>query len=370
MNRSAFVCTSIATLGIVVAALVTAGPLDPPAGPVTPTYKTLTEVEPRIAINAVNTPGDATSIYRITQPGSYYLAGNIPAGAAGRLIIAVAASNVTIDLCGFEIEGQIPTGGRSPFGIALDNASSPNNVTIRNGTVRGCGTGIYLAFGQGSGDTYVVEGVKLLGNESGLYVAFGSVVRGCHIAYNEQGGIFIGSGLVESCVVYFNGGTGIDAGGSSVIRHCAVSGNGGRGISAALAVVSGCSTSGNAGGGILAYQSTLEGCTTTDGVELVDDCVARGNRCSRPNNTAMLVSGSDNRVEGNMFTDSSIGLGVIDPGNIIIRNTASGNAINWTIVAGNALAPIRQASTNASTVTGNAYAGSLGSTDPNANFTY
>ena len=47
-----------------------AGPLDPPAGPVASTYKTLTEVEPRIAINATNTPGDADSIYKVTQPGS------------------------------------------------------------------------------------------------------------------------------------------------------------------------------------------------------------------------------------------------------------------------------------------------------------
>ncbi|MCH8150310.1 MAG: hypothetical protein IH987_20420, partial [Planctomycetes bacterium] len=40
---------------------VSAGNLNPPSGPVTPTMKTLTEVEPRIAINATNTPGDASS---------------------------------------------------------------------------------------------------------------------------------------------------------------------------------------------------------------------------------------------------------------------------------------------------------------------
>jgi hypothetical protein len=57
-----------------------AGPIDPPAGPVQSTMKGLDQIEPRIAINAVNTPGDddaTPSTFKITQPGSYYLAGNL-----------------------------------------------------------------------------------------------------------------------------------------------------------------------------------------------------------------------------------------------------------------------------------------------------
>lgn len=46
-----------------------AGPLTPPGGAVAPSGKTLTEVEPRIAINATNTPGNASVLYRIAQPG-------------------------------------------------------------------------------------------------------------------------------------------------------------------------------------------------------------------------------------------------------------------------------------------------------------
>ena len=54
------------------------GPLAPP-GAAAPTTKTLDQVEPRIAINSTNTPGDADSLYKITQPGSSYLTGNSPA---------------------------------------------------------------------------------------------------------------------------------------------------------------------------------------------------------------------------------------------------------------------------------------------------
>jgi len=42
MNRTALVCTSIVSLALTGGALLLAGPLDPPAGPVTSTYKTLT----------------------------------------------------------------------------------------------------------------------------------------------------------------------------------------------------------------------------------------------------------------------------------------------------------------------------------------
>ena len=106
-----------------------AGPLSPPAGPVTPTHKTLTEVEPRVAINAANTPGDADSIFRISQPGSYYLTGNLT-GQAGKHGIEIATSGVTIDLAGFEVRG---------IGGALDGIAATINgseLCIRNGTIR------------------------------------------------------------------------------------------------------------------------------------------------------------------------------------------------------------------------------------------
>src|SRR5436190_23335529 len=101
-----------------------AGPVNPPAGPIAPTFKTLAEVEPRIAINATNTPGDASNLFKINQSGSYYLTGDIvvPTGKNG---IRIAGVTATIDLNGFTISGA---GNNGILSEAVDGM-----LTVRNG---------------------------------------------------------------------------------------------------------------------------------------------------------------------------------------------------------------------------------------------
>src|SRR5262252_4521225 len=93
---------AVPLLLVLAASVALAGPLNPPPGPVASSYKTLTEVEPRTAINAANTPGDSGCLFKITQPGSYYLAANVQ-GVAGKSGIDIASGNVTIDLNGFSL---------------------------------------------------------------------------------------------------------------------------------------------------------------------------------------------------------------------------------------------------------------------------
>src|SRR5262245_42158782 len=131
---------AIASLALVATAgLLVAGPLAPPAGPVTSTFKTLTETEPRIAINATNTPGSGSAMFLISQPGSYYLTGNIT-GAASKTAISVITSNVTIDLGGFAMTGV----AGSLVGI---EAQGESNLTVTNGTLSSWGAGAIEAGG-------------------------------------------------------------------------------------------------------------------------------------------------------------------------------------------------------------------------------
>ncbi len=128
-----FSIVSAVVLGLAGGAVIlVAGPLNPPGGAVSSTYKTLSEVEPRIAINATNTPGDADSVFKITQPGSYYLTGNVT-GVNAKHGIELAASNVTIDLNGFALMGVAGS---------LDGISTTTtvlNIAIQNGMVTNWG---------------------------------------------------------------------------------------------------------------------------------------------------------------------------------------------------------------------------------------
>ena len=83
------------TACLCVAAPALAGGLTPPGAPA-PTMKTLDEVEPRIPIGPLTTPGDAGSVYRISQPGSYYLTGNL-VGQANKCGIEIASSGVSVN---------------------------------------------------------------------------------------------------------------------------------------------------------------------------------------------------------------------------------------------------------------------------------
>lgn len=96
------------------------GPLTPPGAP-EPTMRTLLQVEPRTPIT--NAP------YVITQPGSYYLAGNLSSTGVG---IVVQANGVTLDLMGFTLSGTVAPGS---VGVLVSNTSPVRGFALRNGFI-------------------------------------------------------------------------------------------------------------------------------------------------------------------------------------------------------------------------------------------
>lgn len=401
--------------------LLLAGPLTPPIGPVASTHKTLSDVEPRRAINASNTPGDADSIYRVFASGSYYLTGNISV-SPGQSGIEIAANNVTIDLNGFTISALLPG---SLDGIVEDTSSFTHaNIIIMNGTVSGMdGHGINL------GDSSLNHRIERVtaSNNAGMGIRFGynGIVDSCQAYANGSSGIvcFGSNSLIRSSTAYDNGGSGIiltgagnitdctsmnntsvgfrtgpgstvrnctarlngfdgfDLSSSNSITNCSAYDNSGDGIDAGLnCSISNCSIAFSAGNGILCSGSaSIIGCTayanTGDGIQVGSDSLVERNLCDSNGNTGdgagIRVTGSDTRIHENNCTDNDRGIDVDVAGNIIVRNTCASNTTDWVIAVNNAFGPILDRRAPASgAVNGFSAPSSLGSTDPNANFSY
>lgn len=365
-----------------------AGPLDPSSGPVAPSYKTLTSVEPRIEVNAQNTPGDGDSVYRITAPGSYYLSGNI-AGTATKSCIKIAASRVTLDLNGFTLTG---VGPGTACGVIAPVVQS--SVTVKNGAVTNFGAdGINVQFsrnciltdlrcdlnagsGISAGDNAIIERCTCSSNGSIGIQAYGtgSVVTGCTASGNASHGIYHGgAGTVQDCSSHDNTGDGIRNNGAATILNCSSWSNDGYGFYIVNSVITGCVAQSNGVDGfhsggrctIQQCQSFLSGANGFDlvGFGRITGCAANSNTLA-----GIHVTGPDNRIEGNNVVNNARGIDVDNAGNIIVRNTSAGNTFNYDVVIGNFGQYVNASSSGA--VTGSSGGTPLGSTDPSVNFSY
>lgn len=359
-------------LAALVAIPALAGPVTPPPGPVSPTPGP----EPRIAINATSTPGDADSAFRITQPGSYYLAGNLT-GAADKHGIEIATDHVTIDLMGFSLIGV----GGSLNGITTDGQRA--QITIRNGIVRNWGAhGIGLAeVTIGDGDGSLIEGVTASSNgDRGIFVGEGCVVRACVARLNAGNGIHTyTNAAIESCAAHENGFHGIVGGSGSAVTNCTAKDNTGIGIIVSAGIVSACAAYSNSSSGISA-SGTVSNCLSNfngiHGISMSGAGLAFGNTCqgNGTDTTAgagIAATSQRVRIEGNNCVSNDIGIDVNTTRCVIVRNTCSNNTTNWSIDANNIYGPIvdRSAVTTPS-VNGNFASDATGSTHAQANFTY
>lgn len=415
MKRSSSIVCLAALAGLAAGTiLVAAGPLNPAVGAVASTYKTLTEVEPRTAISATNTPGDASVLYRLTQPGSYYLTSNVtvPAGKSG---ILIGSDAVTIDLNGFAIIGQNGSG----YGISTSN-SSFNNGVIRNGTIKGMGSqGIGLLECQSA---RVID-VNVLGCQAhGIVVAGGSVVRNCTASYCAGSGImtvgncsiigctstFNASGFncqyssdqIEDCVASNNTGFGF-AVNNSVMTRCVADTNGGAGIEGGYGDrITGCRATYNTGSGIVASNAcVVDSCSavqngqvgfhlgstatirnslamgnTLQGIRVIEQSTVIGNQV-RYNGGGLAfagiwLSGSQSTAQENQCVGNGYGIYASGTSNVIVRNNCGQSSTsNYYIQAGNRVGVITTGSANAALISGNS-GGGMGITDPNANIAY
>src|SRR5450759_1739926 len=104
----------------------------------------ITAVLPLAYVHAetVNCTAITTLPYTITTQGVYCLTGHLSTAIPSSNAIDIANNNVVLDLSGFKIGGLSAGLGTTAVGIY---ANQRQNITIKNGTVRGFWYGIYLS---------------------------------------------------------------------------------------------------------------------------------------------------------------------------------------------------------------------------------
>lgn len=164
-----------------IAALSKAGPLNPPAGTVAGTGRTLDEVYNKIP--GANGSGDgripiaASSIpVTIGAPGSYVLAGNIAVSTSNG--ITINASNVTLDLNGFTVSSTATTGN------GVSTGGSLSRIVVRNGTITGFNNGVFTGSNANGVllEDLLIKDAKTTGiNISNSGNPTNIVLRRCHV---------------------------------------------------------------------------------------------------------------------------------------------------------------------------------------------
>jgi hypothetical protein len=298
--KTAIQCVAFVCALILFSQVSMAGSLEPNAPPAS-TMKTLSQVEPRIAIT--------TLPFTISASGSYYLVSDLTASNG----ITVDVNNVTIDLCGFSLIGSTNSGN----GIYMNGR---NNVEVRNGTIRNFNIGINET--SGSGRSHRVIGVRAVFNAG----------EGIQLTGRDH--------TVQSCTASNNGTLssggsvyGIYAGTRSTVTGNTANNNGTSTSATVYGILAsdGSTIIGNisSNNGASATASTVYGIKTGDG------CTVSGNTAFENGISAVSVYGLyvgqgcsavGNTVSYNGASASSTVYGIYVNGNSLVdQNTAFGN---------------------------------------------
>ena len=278
-------------------------------------------------------------------------------------------------------------GIRSSLGARISDCSAYNNslygiYSSYDATVSGCSARANGADGIFTGWGSTISGCSARANGAdGIQTGNGSTISDCSAYQNTVDGIYALTGAtISGCSTRANVDDGIHVGDGSTISGCSAYENTDNGIVAGHgSTISGCSAYQNTDFGIVAGNSvTISGCTasknTTDGIAASSDSIITGNTCNlngylTGDGAGIRVSGRDNRIDSNNVTDNDRGIEVGSSGNLIIRNSASGNAINYTIVLNNRVGEIVSAP-DSGNISGDTGGMGVGSTDPWANFSF
>ncbi|MBN2844322.1 MAG: right-handed parallel beta-helix repeat-containing protein, partial [Sedimentisphaerales bacterium] len=181
------------------------------------------QIEARIPVQSL--PGTSSNLYLITQPGSYYLTGNIISNINDKGVIFIGSSNVTLDLNGFTISRSYLTSDSAVQANhnAISILAGMENITIKNGTIisdeRASSNEYYRGF------YYGISGYK---ETSPLTLPANITISNVTIKNAAKGGIQLygNNHQVDNCVVSGSGYNGIMLENFGSVTNCKTKSNG------------------------------------------------------------------------------------------------------------------------------------------------
>ncbi|MHC4977203.1 MAG: right-handed parallel beta-helix repeat-containing protein, partial [Planctomycetota bacterium] len=234
---------------------------------------------------------------------AYKLTSNLT-GVAGQPGIVVGADNVTIDLNGFALIGDLAaTNAIQP--LVVPGFTNYENFAVFNGHIDGWGGhGIASYASGGFVDEARIQYMRIdnIGvngcGQFGILGSSGNVITNCRATNNGGIGISLSNygGVLEGCVAYNNSDHGFSVAEGSVLTNCASNENDGAGIRVlnSNTTISFCTIERNAGGGI----------------ERASGAIIKG--CSIQSNTGFGIwIGFASHIEGNRISSTIGGSGII-----------------------------------------------------------
>ena len=276
-------------------------------------------------------------------------------------------------------------------GDGIFQSSIYHSLTVKNGKITHW-EGSLRAGTNIKGDSVILSNLQAFTNSYGITTGgFGTTISYCTANGNTASGIYVDSGsTVSDCTANHNlGDAGISTGDGCTISGCSANDNSYSGFSTGDAcTILGCTAQENGYNGILTknnstiskctaynnnsngiyvgHDSTISGCTACHNLHngiwiyygvLVANCVCDNN--GRTGEGAGIYAFYDkNRIKENSVADNARGIDVDEPGNFIVKNTATGNVTNYDITGAQTIGPIITAS------------GTITSENPWANFSF
>ena len=249
--KTPILLTALTLLTLSSATVQAQGPLANP-GPPGPTMKSLDQIEARTAIPKSPVVPGAGPHFVISQPGSYYLTGNIEVTSGNG--INITASNVTLDLNGFSLISKTasPAGGS-----AISITGGMAGIEIKNGHITG-GTARTPV-----GDSQWDATFTPAGWNDGVFGPFAKSVILTQLTTERCGnfGIRLGKANISYISANGNGAGGIMTSGGAVITNATATENGGDGINAYSGTVANANSGNNMGSGIAAELDVVTNAT-------------------------------------------------------------------------------------------------------------